>query len=50
MNTAVMEKFDSDVQESAQVKYKVVDDEELRKVSRRLIEKHRKAYEALANA
>ncbi len=50
MSTAVMEKLDRDVQESAQAKYKVVDDEKLRKISRRLIEKHRKAYEALANA
>ena len=49
MSVAIKE-LEQDVQETAQVKYKVVDDEKLRKVSRRLIEKHIKAYEALANA
>ncbi len=45
-----LENFDSDIQTQAHEEPEIMDTEELRKIAKGIIAKHRKAFEALANA
>ena len=45
-----LEEFDVDIQTEAHEESEIMDTEELRKIARGIIAKHRKAFEALANA
>ena len=47
---AVIEEKEFDVREAVHEEYENANDEELMKISERLLEKHKEAYTALANA
>ncbi len=47
---AVLEEKNFDVLEAAREEYEDADNEEVMKISERLLEKHKEAYTALANA
>ena len=47
---AVLEEKEFDVREAVYEEYENANDEELMKISERLLEKHKEAYTALANA
>ena len=51
MSTALaIEEYDSDIQTQAHEEPEIMDTEELRKIAKGIIAKHREAFEALANA